>query len=122
VEARDDYVVTHDFSDFDQGASRYLDEFHFTAFNMPCMPGSIAGHEQGTPEYEALFTSYARQIQDHLEAKGWLDKAYIYWFDEPEPRDYDFVKEGIQEGLVLAGCAGYGLDIDVAFFEEGRSP
>jgi hypothetical protein len=43
-----------------------------------------------------MFTSYLRQIQDHLEANGWLDNAYVYWFDEPAPRDYEFVKDGME--------------------------
>jgi hypothetical protein len=95
-----------DFEAFDRSAKRYLDEFGFTGFRLPLRGmgggtfhsrhlGNIAGYEQGTPEHEALFTSYLRQIQDHLEANGWLDKAYVYWFDEPSPRDYDFVKDGM---------------------------
>ncbi|GIX06662.1 MAG: hypothetical protein KatS3mg115_1065 [Candidatus Poribacteria bacterium] len=64
--------------------------------------GELAGFQQGTPEHEALFTRYVRAIQDHLEAKGWLEKAYIYWFDEPEPKDYPFVREG----MALIGRAG----------------
>ena len=35
-------------------------------------------------------------IRDHLEEKGWLDKAYVYWFDEPSEKDYPFVKEGME--------------------------
>ena len=30
-----------------------------------------------------------------MEDKGWLKKAFVYWFDEPDPKDYDFVKEGM---------------------------
>ncbi|MBT7598043.1 MAG: DUF4091 domain-containing protein, partial [Gemmatimonadetes bacterium] len=26
--------------------------------------------------------------------RGWLDEAFVYWFDEPNPRDYDFVMNG----------------------------
>jgi hypothetical protein len=33
------------------------------------------------------------QLQRHLEEKGWLRKAYIYWYDEPEESDYPFVRE-----------------------------
>ncbi|MBM3335518.1 DUF4091 domain-containing protein, partial [Candidatus Sumerlaeota bacterium] len=32
----------------------------------------------------------------HLREKGWLNKAYIYWFDEPAPRDYEFVRQGME--------------------------
>ncbi len=98
--------VKVDFTAFDRAAEVAFDELGFNSFRLSIEGmgggtfhsrhlGSIAGHKQGTPEYEVLFTAYARQLQDHLEAKGWLNKAYIYWFDEPEERDYDFVKEGM---------------------------
>lgn len=99
--------VALDFSAFDRAAQRYLDEFGFPAFRLPLVgmgggsfyerrPGRIAGFEQGTPEYERIFGNYVRALQEHLEAKGWLGKEYIYWFDEPEPRDYPFVREGME--------------------------
>ena len=98
--------VRLDFTAFDKAAHRAFDELGFNAFRLSLQgmgsgtfqarrKGRIGRFEQGTPEYEALFTAYARGIQDHLEAKGWLDKAYAYWFDEPQPRDYEFVKEGM---------------------------
>lgn len=98
--------VKLDFTEFDRSAKKYLDEMGFTTLSLPIQGmgggtfqsryyGELAGYKQGTPEYERMFKSYLSQIQDHLEAKGWLDKAYIYWFDEPEPKDYDFVKEGM---------------------------
>ena len=98
--------VKIDFSDFDKTAKLYLDEMKFNSLQVPIQGmgggtfhsrhlGEIAGYKQGTPEYERMFKSYLSQIQDHLEANGWLDKAYIYWFDEPDPKDYDFVKEGM---------------------------
>ncbi|NLC59105.1 MAG: DUF4091 domain-containing protein [Armatimonadetes bacterium] len=98
--------VKVDFAEFDRAAERAFNELRFNTFSLPIQgmgsgtfhsrqKGRIGGYEQGTPEYEALFTAYVRQLQDHLEAKGWLDKAYIYWFDEPEERDYEFVKEGM---------------------------
>jgi len=59
-------------------------------------PGKIGRFEQGTPEYERLFTDYLRQLESHFREKGWLDKSYIYWFDEPEPKDYEFVRDGME--------------------------
>ncbi|MCE5238107.1 DUF4091 domain-containing protein [bacterium] len=95
--------VVVDWSAFDAEAHKYLDEYGFTGFRLPLqflgggrdpsfVKGRIGPFEEGTPEYERLFASYARELQDHLEQKGWLDKAYLYWFDEPEPGDYDFVR------------------------------
>ncbi len=94
------------FHDFEQAGERYFDEFGFTSLRLPLLgmgggtfhsrrKGEIAGHEQGTPEHERLFKQYASTVEAFLKKKGWLDEAYVYWFDEPRPRDYEFVKEGM---------------------------
>lgn len=99
--------VKVDFKDFDRAGKRYLDKMGFNAFMFPLQgmgggtfysrhPGEFGGYQAGTPEYDRLFGEYLRQIEAHLKEKKWLDKAYIYWFDEPEPRDYPFVIEGMQ--------------------------
>jgi hypothetical protein len=58
--------------------------------------GSFGGFKAGTPEYERLIGDYLKGIESHLREKGWLKKAYVYWFDEPDRKDYDFVIEGMQ--------------------------
>ncbi len=96
-----------DFTDFDRAAHRYLDEFGFNAYDLALQglgtgsfysqtKGSFAGFAQGTPEYDALLSQYLRLVEDHLAAKGWLGREYIYWFDEPDPENYPFVREGMQ--------------------------
>ncbi|MDQ3814479.1 MAG: DUF6067 family protein, partial [Armatimonadota bacterium] len=96
--------VKVDFTAFDEAAHRAFEQYRFTAWRLPIQglgggtfheryPGRIGPYEAGSPEYEALMGSYLRQLQEHLEAKGWLDKAYIYWFDEPDPKDYAFVRD-----------------------------
>ncbi len=96
-----------DFSAFDESARHALDELGFNSFVLDLEGlgggtfhsrrlGNIAGFEQGTPEHEAAFTRYVRAVQDHLEARGWLDRAYVYWFDEPAERDYEFVRDGME--------------------------
>ncbi len=98
--------VEVDFSDFDRGARRYLDELGFNAFDLYLeglgsgsfhsrREGMFGGFRQGTPEYDRLLSQYLRQVEDHLAANGWLGKEYIYWFDEPDPKDYPFVREGM---------------------------
>jgi glycerophosphoryl diester phosphodiesterase len=95
------------FERFDRAMQRAIDEWHVTSFQLhiPGMgggtfhsrhEGEIAGHKAGTPKYEAMFASAAGQIEAHLREKRWLDKAYVYWFDEPEPRDYAFVRAGME--------------------------
>ena len=95
-----------DFTGFDEDAHHSLDELGFNSFvlNLEGLGGGtyvsrrlgeIAGHQQGTPEHEEAFTRYVRGVQDHLSSRGWLDKTYIYWFDEPAERDYEFVRDGM---------------------------
>jgi hypothetical protein len=98
--------VEVDFSAFDRAAERYLDEFGFNSFNLGLEgvgsgsfysheEGVFAGFRQGTPEYDKLFSAYLSRVQDHLAEKGWLGKEYIYWFDEPDEKDYPFVRQGM---------------------------
>ena len=96
-----------DFRAFDRAMQRAVDRFHFTGFRLRIEGmGSGTFHDREPPRigefgeesatYQALFSSYVSQLQDHLREKGWLEMAYVYWFDEPEPRDYDFVRGGMQ--------------------------
>ena len=38
-----------------------------------------------------LIGKYLRGIEHHLEEKGWLGKAFLYAFDEPEPKHYPII-------------------------------
>ncbi len=102
----DGMKVAVDFSEFDRGARRVLDELGFNAYNLPLeglgsgsfysrQEGVFCGFRQGTPEYDALLSQYLKQVEEHLAANGWLGREYIYWFDEPDPKDYPFVREGM---------------------------
>ena len=98
--------VELDFSKFDPAMSRAIDKFNFTNFmvHLEGMGGGtfhsrvepkIAGFGENTPEYQAMFSSYVKQLQDHLRAKGWDKMAYTYWFDEPAAKDFAFVRAGM---------------------------
>lgn len=91
-----------DFSAFDPAARTWIDGSGFNSYRLPLQglgggtfharsPGEFGGFEVGSPEYERLLGEYLGQVQAHLERRGWLDEAYIYWFDEPDPKDYPFV-------------------------------
>lgn len=96
--------VKFDWTAWDAAVEYAMENYHFNTmrFSLPGLGSSghnresdqrvIHGFEQGTPEFEALFHSYASQFQNHLREKGWLDEAYIYWFDEPTEEDYEYVK------------------------------
>jgi len=102
-----------DFSAWDEQAKKYLDGYGFTSFRLGLKgmgggtfhsrrAGRIGPHKQGTPGYRRVFKDYCQQLQTHFEENGWLKKAYVYWFDEPAPKDYEFVKAGMEE-IKLAG-------------------
>jgi hypothetical protein len=102
----DDLGVRTDFTEFDRAARRYLDELGFNSFDLGLQglgsgsffsheEGMLAGFRQGTPEYDRLLSQYLGQVQDHLEKNGWLGREYIYWFDEPDEKDYPFVRAGM---------------------------
>ncbi|MEW6364499.1 MAG: glycoside hydrolase domain-containing protein [Acidobacteriota bacterium] len=96
-----------DFSRFDQAAEYALDELGSDSFmlDLPHFASGwlgeyylprFLGYDWGTAEYEAAFGRMLRIITDHLAARGWLDRAYTYWYDEPEPETYPVVVEGMQ--------------------------
>jgi hypothetical protein len=96
-----------DFSRFDPAMARAVENYKFTNFRLPLegMGGGtfherweprIAGFAEATPQYQAMYSSYMEQLEGHLREKGWLDMAYIYWFDEPDPKDYEFVRKGME--------------------------
>ncbi|HYV32181.1 MAG TPA: DUF4091 domain-containing protein, partial [Candidatus Binatia bacterium] len=102
-----------DFSRFDPAAQKWLDEYHFNTFKLAVsgmgsgdaqhrVLGELAGSKEGTAEHARLLREYLSQIERHLREQGWLDKAYIYWFDEPNPADFHFVAEGMKR-LKTAG-------------------
>jgi hypothetical protein len=96
-----------DFRVFDAEMARVLPKYHFTNFMLQLegmgggtfqgrSEGQIGKYGEHTPQYQAMFSSYLKQLESHLREKGWLDMAYTYWFDEPEPKDYEFVKNGME--------------------------
>jgi hypothetical protein len=96
---------TFDWTAWDNAMQRAIDYYHFNSFmlHIPGLGGGsfhsrvepeLLGFKENTPHYKAAFAAYCQQVQEHLRQKGWLDEAYVYWFDEPEPRDYQFVMNG----------------------------
>ena len=96
-----------DFTKFDQAAARWLDQAHFNTFVLPLRGmgggtfhsrhlGELEGFQEGTPEFARLFQDYLSQIETHLRERHWLSKAFTYWFDEPAPKDFEFVAAGMK--------------------------
>lgn len=91
-----------DFTAFDSAMEKYLNQYRFNAFNMGGLPGELNGAPRYSPEYNRLFESIYSQVQEHLREKGWLNKAYWYWVDEPPQSDYPEVKKGME--LLMKAC------------------
>ena len=101
----DQLRVRFDFTAWDRAMTRAMDGHHFNSFRVhipgigggtfhEISPPSLLGFDEDTPEYPILLDSYCRQLEAHLEAKGWLEEAFIYWFDEPSADQYPFVMNG----------------------------
>ena len=91
--------------EWDAAIGRSFREYHSNTLRMPIkglgggtyerrFDPEIAGFKEGTPEYDILMGKYLRAVEGHLREKGWLDKAYVYWFDEPDAKDYAFCTNG----------------------------
>lgn len=101
----DKLQVRFDFTAWDRAMTQAIDRNHFNSFRVhipgigggtfhEITPPNLLGFGEDTPEYPVLFDSYCRQLEAHLAARGWLDEAYVYWFDEPSAEQYPFVMNG----------------------------
>ncbi len=97
-----------DWTAWDRAMERAVGSYHFNSFRLPIVglgggtfharrEPSLLGYSEDTPEYKAAFRAYCRQVQEHLRQRGWLDEAFVYWFDEPAPKDYAFVMNGFRK-------------------------
>lgn len=101
----DQLQVRFDFTAWDRAMTQAIDRNHFNSFRVhipgigggtfhEIRPPNLLGFGEDTPEYPVMFDSYCRQLEAHLAARGWLDEAYVYWFDEPSAEQYPFVMNG----------------------------
>lgn len=102
------WTPVFDWAPWDAAMERALARWHFNTFSFPL--GSIlgSGNFQSRTEpsvagvsitnnpaaYDVLVGKYLKEVERHLVEKGWIDKAYIYWFDEPSKEDFAFVRRG----------------------------
>ncbi|MGO8677058.1 MAG: DUF4091 domain-containing protein [Limisphaerales bacterium] len=96
-----------DFTAFDREAGKWLDQYRFSTFSLALRGmgggtfqsrslGELEGFKEGTAEHARLFKDYLSQVEAHLRQRGWLPKAYTYWFDEPDRKDFEFVVQGME--------------------------
>lgn len=117
-----------DWTAFEREMERIFEQYRFNTVRVPIegLFGAkypdhrreIAGYPADTPEFEALFNSYASQVEAFLREKGWLDKAYVYWMDEPRDADIPFT----QSGFALLKNAAPGLRRMIAINKDHQLP
>ncbi len=101
-------VPAFDWSRWDAQIAKAVDARHFNSFMLHVegmgggtfhsrVPPSLLGFGEETAEYKTAFRNYCRILEEHLADRGWLDEAFVYWFDEPEPKDYPFVMNGFRK-------------------------
>ncbi|MBQ1454971.1 MAG: DUF4091 domain-containing protein [Thermoguttaceae bacterium] len=102
---KENLKAVFDFTAFDAEMTRVTEKYNVTSFRItPSGIGGgtfagrantgLAGFTADQPQYDRLMASYLGQFEEHLREKGGLEKGYVYWFDEPEEKDYDYVAAG----------------------------
>ncbi|HEX2972413.1 MAG TPA: glycoside hydrolase domain-containing protein, partial [Tepidisphaeraceae bacterium] len=105
---RKTFMPAFDFAAWDAAMTRAFEKYHFNSFqvHIPGMGGGtfhsrvepeLLGYRESQPEYKLAFTNYCKTMEEHLRQKGWLGDAFVYWFDEPDPKDYQFVMNGFRK-------------------------
>lgn len=103
-----DVKVSFDWEAWDRQMERAFNEYHFNSFRfrvqglgggtfMRRSEPQLAGISEDDPVYSTLLDKYLSGVEQHLKEKGWLKDAYVYWFDEPDPKDYEFVMNGFRK-------------------------
>jgi hypothetical protein len=88
--------TTPDFSDMDPALTPYMDGSYWadgvpsSIVQVPLGPGS--GSDLQTCGQPAT-TAVAKAWADHLKAKGWWDRAYVYGEDEPPETSYPAIAQ-----------------------------
>ncbi|MBE0545007.1 MAG: DUF4091 domain-containing protein [Verrucomicrobia bacterium] len=100
--ASDTETFRHNFIAFDAAMERYLDEFNFNSFKFMDEPWTLNGHPRFSAGFNQLFAKLLQPMMAHFRERGWAEKAYAYWIDEPDAHLFPFVIEGMQAHLEAA--------------------
>lgn len=100
--------VGFDFTAWDRAVAQAFNTYHFNTLQIPVEglgSGTFEGHNvpqlcgfrEGSREYKLILASYLEGLNQHIRERGWLDKAFVYWFDEPDAHQYEFVRDGCRK-------------------------
>jgi hypothetical protein len=109
-QARMEHAITasFDWSDWNPEMKRLLETYHFNSFRLsaPGLGGGtfyghgkpkLQGFTDDEPEYYYALNDWLEKLESNLRQLGMLDEGFMYWFDEPAPRDYPHVLRGFQK-------------------------
>ncbi|MBP5640820.1 MAG: DUF4091 domain-containing protein [Victivallales bacterium] len=103
-----DFNILFNWDAWDKAVEHAFKTYHFDGMRFPLQglgggtfhsrnAPKLFGFTEGTPEYDHLIKIYFKGVEEHLAEKGLLGSAYIYWFDEPDKKDYEFVMNGFSK-------------------------
>lgn len=87
------FKVNIDWSGFEKTAAKYYGDtpwFTGFTFEIPVLHNAC-GFPFGTEEHEIIFKDCVQQVEAEFEKLNLLDKAYLYWVDEPFPDAYPMI-------------------------------
>lgn len=102
----EDGRITVDWSSFDKLVTPYMDgsafrdgipaRALFVPYYLPVLKADLSGpalrvnrHNYKNIQYD-LFAQWIREVQRHYEERGWLDRAYVFYFDEPFLQEWKY--------------------------------
>ena len=100
--------VVFNWKNFDQKTRELVEKFRVNAIQLwiegigggsfhTRTKAKIREIADGDPRYEAVLADYLGQIDRHIAENGWENIFYTYTFDEPEEKDYPFVKRELEK-------------------------
>jgi len=87
------------FADFDAKTKKLFVDYEFDAITIGPFLGDASGWQHrrewlntdpGSFEFEIFFSQYCKMVEEHLKEKGWLNKCWIQYWDEPRASDPGF--------------------------------
>ncbi len=88
--------VSLDFTEFDEAGKKYFDGYKFNSYRVDWVDGELCGHKAFTTDYNRLHKKIYEKFAAHLKEKGWLERTYSYWIDEPPFDAWGHVKDGMR--------------------------
>lgn len=100
--------VVFNWENFDKKTRELTEKFHVNAIQLwiegigggsfhTRTKAKIREIAEGDPRYESVLADYLGQIDRHIAENGWENIFYTYTFDEPEEKDYPFVKRELEK-------------------------